>query len=1241
MSVSVCSSSTLPKLRQAKFKSLETKVDYKSGASFKGGIHDHKKCGEGIFSWPNGAQYEGGYMDNLRHGSGIQIWQDGSRYEGDFVEDMRHGRGKLTWSNGESYDGSFFKDRRHGKGEYTWTDGSTYTGTFYMDRKEGHGIFRFANGNTFEGLYKDDERMGPGVLSYSDGKHDAGLWIREKLVKLCSAIDGAFTMEKHKEFDFNPKEHVMYISMEDDEKPNVEEMLQTPEIFDYLPESRLSDRVTDLYSEPLDPRSLTVNRDMFDKEFFPGSDSEKSDRDEKVPAWNKTPSVIKMQRHVHRHKSEQKKLSYDVQKLLKGDRSKFGPKGPLESASEELIQAATCGDIKLVEDLFTAGLVHPDVADKNGHTALIGATVNWHMEVINCLLNHGADVNKLNDEGCSALSAGTIFFYPVEGFHYNIAERYLERPPPVQENKDKKVPVKPKSILNKKQSNAVTKPSQPGIIAKPKPAAANQSHTSVDSGFPQTDSNQSMGSPSKPQVRIMDPSEQAKPVSRPSQEKADSEEPGSAREERPDEVEFESTVTLHDYEIQVSEQLLERCATQLSTNEKVVGGRRSHSSMELGTVRHLAVCKNEKERMKNTMDLLLKRGADPNASSVPMPVLFFAIKSADVEVVKTLLMKGASTAITLPKELKILVNGHDTTKGGLAPLHIAAGIPGEEGVLITELLLNALADPDVRAAEDDSFLNRSLAEEWSKDAIMPESLARLGGRTPLQIACARDDNYKVACRVTRLLLEHKANPNLMCNGFSPIALTIACGNDLALDELILFGADTSLALTHGVGSALCAATSTEYEHRRQINGRLQLIDKLVRAGANILAPIPIGPKRVIGTAVDYAYYMFNQDRRIAHMPYHALTHAERETYNARRKLLAHIGDILRTKAVDRERRRLEDEISLGKRSRSPSPNFVYVGAGADLPSDSRRPKSLRADPGGESKVTFDATTKEGAIMGRGYPERDPGTLPSSTSSGKQRRSRSTKSYFRKTNKTDNIRKPIFKYCYECGRSVGMRLSACTRCKEVYYCSKACKLKAWNARHKEECIRIGGGAFSASMSWTSGRNKSSANIDSWVNETNTGRGGLTQSNGGRGSLTQPNGGRGGLTQTNGGHGGLTQPNGGRGGLTQTNGGRGSLTQPNGGRGGRRRGRSRSPSPMGRKGAADSPTPATDINKGKKTTAAELQKGVKINVPYKGFSRSAGGQFIGTDAMRRMTQSEKGNRRWTSPPPGVIIHNYSYV
>ena len=77
--------------------------------------------------------------------------------------------------------------------------------------------------------------------------------------------------------------------------------------------------------------------------------------------------------------------------ILQFDRSGFKPSGPLEQASVELIKMAAAGNFLHVEELLNCGSVHPDVADKNGHTALIGATVSidmWLVEwLVGCLLS--------------------------------------------------------------------------------------------------------------------------------------------------------------------------------------------------------------------------------------------------------------------------------------------------------------------------------------------------------------------------------------------------------------------------------------------------------------------------------------------------------------------------------------------------------------------------------------------------------------------------------------------------------------------------------------------------------------------------------------------------------------------------------------------------------------------------------------------------------------------------------------
>lgn len=112
--------------------------------------------------------------------------------------------------------------------------------------------------------------------------------------------------------------------------------------------------------------------------------------------------------------------------------------------------------------------------------------------------------------------------------------------------------------------------------------------------------------------------------------------------------------------------------------------------------------------------------------------------------------------------------------------------------------------------------------------------------------------------------------------------------------------DPNLPLNNGVGSALCVISSTLYEHNWTPHERIKLVNKLMHYGADILQPVAFGPRRLVGTVVDYAFYMYNSDNRIAHTPYHSLTINERNTYNARRDLLNHLSFKYREKAMERD-----------------------------------------------------------------------------------------------------------------------------------------------------------------------------------------------------------------------------------------------------------------------------------------------------------------------------------------------------
>uniref|UniRef100_A0A670JNN9 Ankyrin repeat and MYND domain containing 1 n=1 Tax=Podarcis muralis TaxID=64176 RepID=A0A670JNN9_PODMU len=503
--------------------------------------------------------------------------------------------------------------------------------------------------------------------------------------------------------------------------------------------------------------------------------------------------------------------------------------------------------------------------------------MNYHDDIINLLLDNGADVNKCSDEGLSALSMCVIHYFPEESFQPNIAERNFSRRESSEESEN--------SVVEKSS---------------------------------------------------------------------------------------ETNCGIYNFKIQVSVEAMQRGAAALSEHMLKVPYFADCEGLvqQEGTLGRMAASITEHAKRLATIKLLLRRGADPNMCRIPMYVLFFAVKAADPNAVRFLLEAGARTDIRLPTRL-----------GGTAPLHIAAALPGEEGVEITSSLLHSATDPNVRAEDENDIygpdrtsykltenismikMNNEMGPPknyYKECAIIPEE----GGRTPLHIACEREDDYEVS-DIVRLLLEHNANPNVLWSGHSPLSLAIASGNDQVLAELLAGGAEPNLPLGQVVGSALCAVANTTYEFKRTLASKIALINSLIAGGADMLMPITIGDetRTAVGTVVDYAHFRIYQDKRMLHTPYHALSPTERETFTSRKKLLEYLSERLRECVTSREKQWDREEI--------------------------RRLKY------GEAKV--------------------------------------------------------FKYCYQCGRSVGVNLSVCTRCFEIYTCSKTCKVKAWNDRHKRECV----------------------------------------------------------------------------------------------------------------------------------------------------------------------------------------------
>jgi len=297
-------------------------------------------------------------------------YKGGARFYGEIVNFKREGKGIMTYPDGDLYEGHFSGGVREGSGTQKWLDGSVYQGPFKGGMRHGKGVHQWVNGEVYEGSYTDDKRDGTGVYHWPNGDRFEGDFVND---------------EKHGKGKFFFSNGNVYEG-------------------EYMSDDRLG-QGTMCYKD----RTMDVGR-------WRGCSLIK------LTMSVLPPSVLDIA-----DKRPEFELC-DLREVTKGfvvreREATVGPKGVLETASQAMLLAALKGDSASVAYLLQHMCVRPDVADTNGLTPLLAASVLCHEKVVNILLDNGADVNQLTDAGISPLVACHIHLYCNTQCGYAIAHR--------------------------------------------------------------------------------------------------------------------------------------------------------------------------------------------------------------------------------------------------------------------------------------------------------------------------------------------------------------------------------------------------------------------------------------------------------------------------------------------------------------------------------------------------------------------------------------------------------------------------------------------------------------------------------------------------------------------------------------------------------------------------------------------------------------------------------------------------
>ena len=313
--------------------------------------------------------------------------------------------------------------------------------------------------------------------------------------------------------------------------------------------------------------------------------------------------------------------------------------------------------------------------------------------------------------------------------------------------------------------------------------------------------------------------------------------------------------------------------------------------------------------------------------------------------------------------------------------------------------------------------------------------------------------------LTRILLKHSANPNIVCKGHSPLSLAILNNNQHMIELLLSSNVNLNLPLGPDIASALCIVTSLRAQSLRPVQKSIKLLKSLLEEGADLLLGVEVREGMPLGTIVDFANSAFHEDKRCSELAFHSMTRVERQRFLSRSKLLKFITNTFRKTVRANGMKISQQKLFESQKSIDDIMKLDLTQLTEEheeeekkhkFKTTNKRCRSLQSPRRSQAKLHCKPKQQEkevspGIKANEHDKENNNGDLLS-IATHKSRIENFTELKL-------SMEFVTLRFCEYCCKSIGVKLRECNRCHIVHFCSRTCKLRAWDGWHKRECLVV--------------------------------------------------------------------------------------------------------------------------------------------------------------------------------------------